>query len=245
LLGKEKKQQATVAMRWVSWSQTPQPGSTLAVVNGTGMGQLRLIVGIIDNTTLVIESAFDQHLGRDSFIAVVNTYDRKLLAGNTFTFTEVIQFFGVTLGGVIADNSIIDGNVNHSQHTSIPVATKYGGSMRAVGECYHGPAPLFWLEYLGNHFVRSDGIFFQVQFERSFFNLSGHCAVAALLCTPSSSTVSCICALRTTTGLRTTNVVEDRASWGHGSAGLSSEGIRLLESRWPPRHTPIRRRAAQ
>ena len=28
----------------------------MAVVNGSGMGQLRLIVGIIDNTTLAIES---------------------------------------------------------------------------------------------------------------------------------------------------------------------------------------------
>jgi hypothetical protein len=214
LLGKEKKQQATVAMRWVSWSRTPQPGSTLAVVNGTGMGQLRLIIGIIDNTTLAIESPFDQHLGRDSFIVVVNTYDRKLLAGNTFIFTEMIQFFGVTLGGVIADNSIIDGNVNHSLHTTNPVATKYGGSMRAVGECYHGPAPLFGLEYLGNHFLRSDGIFFQVRFERSCFNLAGHCAVVvALLCTSRAVLTDCLLhAFRTITGLRTTNVVENRAS---------------------------------
>jgi hypothetical protein len=213
LLGKEKKQQATVAMRWVSWSRTPQPGSTLAVVNGTGMGQLRLIIGIIDNTTLAIESPFDQHLGRDSFIVVVNTYDRKLLAGNTFIFTEMIQFFGVTLGGVIADNSIIDGNVNHSLHTTNPVATKYGGSMRAVGECYHGPAPLFGLEYLGNHFLRSDGIFFQVRFGRSCFNLAAvlwvllSCAHRA----PSLPTVCCT-AFRTITDLRTTNVVENRAS---------------------------------
>jgi hypothetical protein len=133
--GKQAQQQATatVVMDWVSWSTTPQPGSSLAVVNGSGMGQLRLIVGIVDNTTLAIESPFDQHLGRDSFVVVVNTYDKKLLAGNRFTFTEVIQFFGVTLGGVIADNSIIDGNVNHSQHTRDPVALKYGGSMRAVG----------------------------------------------------------------------------------------------------------------
>lgn len=135
-MGNSKQpQQATamVVMNWVSWSTTPLPGSSLAVVNGSGMGQLRLIVGIIDNTTLAIESPFDQHLKRDSFVVIVNTYDKKLLAGNRFTFTEVIQFFGVTLGGVIADNSIIDGNVNHSQHTRDPVALKYGGSMRAVG----------------------------------------------------------------------------------------------------------------
>ena len=153
--------QATVEMKWVAWSATPQPGTTLAVVNGSGMGQLRLIVGVVDNTTLAIESPFDDHLAPDSFVVVVNTYDKKLLAGNHFDFTEVIQFFGVTLGGVIADNHITDGNVNHSQHTRDPVARKYGGSMRAVGECYHGPAPLFGLEYLGNHFVRSDGIFLQ------------------------------------------------------------------------------------
>jgi hypothetical protein len=38
---------------------------------------------------------------------------------------------------------------------------KYGGTMRAVGECYHGPAPLFHIEYVGNRFVDSDGILLQ------------------------------------------------------------------------------------
>jgi hypothetical protein len=30
-----------------------------------------------------------------------------------------------------------------------------------VGECYHGPAPLFHIEYVGNRFINSDGIFIQ------------------------------------------------------------------------------------
>ena len=68
---------------------------------------------------------------------------------------------------------IVDGNVNHSQHTRDPVAVKYGGSMRAVGECYHGPAPLFGLEYLGNRFLRADGIFFQDNQGPAYYQCGG------------------------------------------------------------------------
>eukprot|EP01052_Picozoa_sp_SAG31_P037870 SAG31_NODE_4961_length_2834_cov_1.793784_2_plen_805_part_00 len=164
---------STVRMHWVSWSMTPALGTTLVVLNGSGMGQNRLVTGIVDNRTLVIDSPFDDHLGKDSFVAVVNSYHQKLVAGNVFEWTEVVQFFGVNMEGVIADNSITDANVNHSLHTADPVIRKYGGSMRAVGECYHGPAPLFNIEYVGNHFLRSDGIFIQDNYGPAYYQCGG------------------------------------------------------------------------
>ena len=45
--------------------------------------------------------------------------------------------------------------------------------MRAVGECYHGPAPLFGLEYLGNRFLRADGIFFQDNQGPAYYQCGG------------------------------------------------------------------------
>jgi hypothetical protein len=132
----------TVTMKWVSWSMEPKKGTTLVVVNGSGMGQSRMILDIIDNETLVIESLFDGFLRSDSFCVVVNSYRDKLLAGNRFEWTEVVQYFGVNLNSAIVDNTLIDANVNHTLHTTDPVIRKFGGSMRAVRHMQHTLFPL-------------------------------------------------------------------------------------------------------
>ena len=73
---------------------------------------------------------------------VVNSYRDKLLAGNRFEWTEVVQYFGVNLNSAIVDNTLIDANVNHTLHTTDPVIRKFGGSMRAVRYMQHTLAPL-------------------------------------------------------------------------------------------------------
>lgn len=164
----------TVRMRWAAWTTAPRPGTSLVILNGTGLGTTRLVVAALDNQTLVINAPFNSaHVSETSFVAVVSTYSQKIIAGNTFSWTEVIQFFGVTLQGVIANNQLIDANVNHTLHTRDPTALRFGGSMRAVGECYHGPAPVFHIEYVDNSFVRSDGIFLQDNHGPAYFECGG------------------------------------------------------------------------
>ena len=45
--------------------------------------------------------------------------------------------------------------------------------MRAIGECYHGAAPVFFTEYLGNKFVDSDGILLQDVYGPADFQCGG------------------------------------------------------------------------
>jgi hypothetical protein len=124
----------------------PRVGTTLIVLDGPGVGQSRLIKSLgSDNNTVILESPLDGWVvpnkpnnshhatkgPRPSIVAVVSSFGSKIIAGNSFNWTEVVQWYGNTLRGVMADNSFSDcnvlpgGNINH-------------GAMGAVGECYHG-----------------------------------------------------------------------------------------------------------
>jgi hypothetical protein len=72
---------------------------------------------------------------RASVIAVVSSFGSKIFAGNRFNWTEVVQWYGNTLQGVMADNSFADCNVQ-------PGGNIDHGAMGAVGECYHGSDPV-------------------------------------------------------------------------------------------------------
>lgn len=59
----------------------------------------------------------------------------------------VVQWFGTTLGGVIADNEFVD------MHSAT------GGALAGRGLCYSSaPQPLYFAEYSGNQMIRSGGI---------------------------------------------------------------------------------------
>merc|ERR1712046_15244 len=115
-----------------------------------GMGASRVITGVVDNTTLEIDRPFDDHLRPDSFMVVVSTYGQKVVAGDTFVWAEVVQYCGVTLEGVFAENEFHNENENHTQReggaNNHPALGALEGSMRAIGECYHGAAPVFFTE---------------------------------------------------------------------------------------------------
>lgn len=62
-----------------------------------------------------MESPLDDHfvVGEEtgSILTVVCSFGAKAIVGNTFNWTEVVQWYSNTLGGVIADNLFTDCNV--------------------------------------------------------------------------------------------------------------------------------------
>eukprot|EP00729_Bicosta_minor_P004002 gene4002-27673_t len=113
---------------------------TLKILGGPGTGQTRLVTGWDHTTrTLSLESPLDDHfvVGEEtgSILTVVCSFGAKAIVGNTFNWTEVVQWYSNTLGGVIADNLFTDCNA-----------------------CYNGPGPVWFTEFVGNTQVRSDGI---------------------------------------------------------------------------------------
>ena len=86
-----------------------------------------------------------------SLVAVVSSFGSKIFAGNHFNWTEVVQWYGNTLRGVMSDNTFSDCNVQ-------PGGNIGRGAMGAVGECYHGVDEVWFSEFRDNALTRSDGI---------------------------------------------------------------------------------------
>ena len=85
----------------------PVVGTTLIVLDGPGLGQTRLITAVgPGNNTVVLESALDDWVvaastisresgggtGKPSLVAVLSSFGSKIFAGNTFNWTEVVQW---------------------------------------------------------------------------------------------------------------------------------------------------------
>jgi hypothetical protein len=135
-------------------------GATAVVVSGPGLGQFAIVAEHENVTTLRLDTPFDSTVvPGESVVAVISSSGYKLITGNTFSHGMVIQFFGDTLVGVIADNTFIDDNV-----CSTGYGCKYGdGALEGWGLCYgdNGVEPLFYAEYTGNTMDRSNGITFR------------------------------------------------------------------------------------
>ena len=131
-------------------------GGTVMVCGGSGLGQHALIVGKSSHlsaageneTRLRLMTPLDEHVvPGESTLCLVATVGSKLITGNTFSWGMVVQWFGTTTRGVIADNDFSDCNVAGGR-----------GAIGGFGLCYHGTQPLWNAEYTGNLLARSNGI---------------------------------------------------------------------------------------
>jgi hypothetical protein len=107
---------------------------------------------MFDNATgtgvITLNRPFDGFLvAGDSVIAVVPTIGAKNWVGNRFSWSGVVQFYGTTLGGVIADNDVSNVNV-HTIYDSVN-----GASVRASGLCYYGAGEM--VHHLSRDFLLS------------------------------------------------------------------------------------------
>ena len=144
---------ATVQLNWTAWTTAPRAGCRLLVIDGPGVGQSRAIIDAPTNGTLVLSAPLDGHVATGvSLLAVVNDVADKLVVGNSFTWTEVVQAYGLTLRFVAADNIIASGNFRHTGGGAT------GGILGATGECYHGIGVVFFTEFVHNRLTDSDGI---------------------------------------------------------------------------------------
>ena len=179
----------TYVRPWVKVS----PGASVVVLSGPGVGQHRTVMSF-DNSTgaglVTVDRAFDGYLaaasqpglqhGPDSdsvivpsfsVIAVVPRIGAKNWVGNSFNWTGVIQFYGTTLGGTIADNDLRSVNV-HTVYDSVN-----GASLKAEGLCYYGAQPSFFLEILNNTLVDSDGVGFFNEAQSSYQGMVSMCNI--------------------------------------------------------------------
>jgi hypothetical protein len=129
---------------------------TVKILGGSGTGQTRIVTGWDSTTrTLQLETPFDSYFlpagDSGSILALVGSFGAKAIVGNVFNWTEVVQWYSNTLGGVIADNSLTDCNVLDGGNVG-------NASVGAYGACYNGPGPVWFTEFTGNTQVRSDGI---------------------------------------------------------------------------------------
>eukprot|EP00045_Choanoeca_perplexa_P010870 m.112858 g.112858 ORF g.112858 m.112858 type:complete len:743 (+) comp15422_c0_seq1:1217-3445(+) len=144
--------QAEVTVAWLVEANAPKAGTRALVVSGPGMGQHRKILGYDEaSKTLTLNAPFDEHVGEGSLVSVVSSFGSKVIAGNTFVWAEVVQWYGNTLRGVHSDNVFQDCNVQ-------PGGGDYAGALQGVGECYHGTGENYYTEFYGNTLVNSDGI---------------------------------------------------------------------------------------
>jgi hypothetical protein len=86
-----------------------------------------------------------------SLVTIVASFGAKAIVGNVFNWTEVVQWYSNTLGGVIADNTLTDCNVRAGGNVG-------NASVGAYGACYNGHGPVWFTEFTGNDMIRSDGI---------------------------------------------------------------------------------------
>jgi hypothetical protein len=138
-------------------SYPPIVGASVMVCGGSGIGQHATVTGSSSalnaagrNTTLLhLSSPLDKHvlLAGGSTICVTATVGSKIVSGNTFEWGMVVQWYGTTMRGVIADNDFTDCNVEGGR-----------GAIMGFGLCYGRPQPMWACEYTGNSMVRSNGI---------------------------------------------------------------------------------------
>jgi hypothetical protein len=160
-------QGTSVKLKWLVWVSPPLVGTTLVVLGGPGRGQTRILVGIgIVNGSIQLDRPLDgwvatadgQTTETPSIVAVVPSVGSKLFVGNRFNWTQIVQFYGNTNKGVIADNAFDSCNVVFDE-TKFKKGSHVGnGAAVGVGECYHGADPLFFTEFRGNGMHASDGI---------------------------------------------------------------------------------------
>lgn len=86
----------TVKLAWLQWASPPVLGTTLAVLAGPGRGQTRSVVGIEANGTIVLDAPLDGWVAlasapQPSIVAVISSFGSKLIVGNKFNWTEVVQ----------------------------------------------------------------------------------------------------------------------------------------------------------
>ena len=165
---------ATLTLGFALFSEALSPvGGTAMVCGGSGMGQHAEIIGMsFDSsssrnlTLLQLMRPFDAHVmpGGGSTICVTATVGSKIVSGNSFTWGMVVQWFGTTMRGVIADNDFNDCNVDGGR-----------GAIMGFGLCYDGPQPMWACEYTGNKMQRSNGI-----------TLSDNVATTGLYCNSST-----------------------------------------------------------
>eukprot|EP00039_Didymoeca_costata_P014725 m.240925 g.240925 ORF g.240925 m.240925 type:complete len:416 (+) comp16083_c1_seq25:254-1501(+) len=141
----------SIEMDWLVWSTQPAIGTSALILNGTGMGQIRTVTGTTSNTTIQLDRPFDKVAMGESLIAIIATSGRKIITGNYFNWTEVVQWYGITTYGVHSYNSFDNCNV-------LPAGGDDAGALQAVGECYHSPSHVFFTEFLHNKMYNSDGI---------------------------------------------------------------------------------------
>jgi hypothetical protein len=164
----EKQDGLDVTMRWSALVQLPFPSTSLIVIAGRGLGQRRFITAYDNATSMVtLDRAFDQFVDGNSILAAVNTVGEKTVVGNRFNWTEVVQLFGNTYGGVFAENTFENANALRAAGT----AHVSGSSLQAIGSCYHGAGTVFYTEYLANIMRNSDGITLS---NRAFKNYGPH-----------------------------------------------------------------------
>jgi hypothetical protein len=112
---------------------------TLKILGGPGVGQTRMVTGWNKQTrTLSLEEPLDAHfVPAESILAIVGSFGDKAIVGNRFHWTEVVQWYSNTLGGVIADNSLVDCNVLNGGNVG-------NASVGAYGACYNGPGTVWY-----------------------------------------------------------------------------------------------------
>eukprot|EP00038_Savillea_parva_P015167 m.219062 g.219062 ORF g.219062 m.219062 type:complete len:317 (-) comp30322_c0_seq1:122-1072(-) len=150
-------QGTSIHLSWNQYVSPPLVGCTIMVLQGPGSGQHRTVVAVGSvNGSMVMDAPLDDWVALEggptapSVFVVVSSFGSKLIVGNHFNWTEVVQWYGNTVRGVIADNTITNANVHGG--------TRQRGTISVVGECYHGSDPVFYTETLRNHMVNSDGI---------------------------------------------------------------------------------------
>ena len=140
----------------VAASEAQVVGGTVMVCDGSGLGQYALIVGKSfhvdargkNASRLHLMTPLDEHVvPGGSTLCLVATVGSKIVSGNTFSWGMVVQWFGTTTRGVIADNDFSDCNVDGGR-----------GAIMGFGLCYGGPQPLWNAEYTGNLLARSNGV---------------------------------------------------------------------------------------
>jgi len=133
----------------------PPPGATLVVLGGPGAGQTRLVTTGKVNGSYSIDRPFDAWLALNvSKVAALPTAGHKLIVGNTFIKTSVVQWFSNTIHGVHADNTFTGCNARSGIG-----GVEIGGALQVAGLCYKGaPGQVFYTEFLGNTLEESDGI---------------------------------------------------------------------------------------
>ena len=149
-------------------------GAAIIVLSGPGVGQWRTVAAFRNGSgegLITLDAPFDSFVDASSILAVVPRIGAKVVAGNNFSWTGVIQFYGTTLGGVFADNTLLNVNV-HSQYDSVN-----GASLRATGECYYGAQPNFFTEMSGNTLVDSDGVGFFNEAQKTYMGNVAMCNI--------------------------------------------------------------------